>query len=136
MKIYPPMDNIIQRKYRQDLGNNFEDWADSYFAEGSANLNKLLVRREVFETYRNYANVKGLTMQSFTKKLRAYCNLCPYIAELNPADMCNAQNRISKRIEGVVEDMIYIKTVDTKTIENNAPVEEKKNEPIEVELPF
>ena len=136
VKIYPPMDNIITRKYRQDLGNNFEDWADSYFAEGSANLNKLLVRREVFETYRKYANVSSLTMQTFTKKLRAYCNLCPYIAELNPADMCNAQNRISKRIEGVMEDMIYIKTVDTKTIENKSPAEEKKNEPIEVELPF
>ena len=136
VKIYPPMDNIITRKYRQDLGNNFEDWADSFFAEGSANLNKLLVRREVFETYRKYANVSSLTMQTFTKKLRAYCNLSPYIAELNPADMCNAQNRISKRIEGVMEDMIYIKTVDSKTIENKSPAEEKKNEPIEVELPF
>ena len=130
------MDNIITRKYRQDLGNNFEDWADSFFAEGSANLNKLLIRREVFETYRKYANVSSLTMQTFTKKLRAYCNLSPYIAELNPADMCNAQNRISKRIEGVMEDMIYIKTVDSKTIENKSPAEEKKNEPIEVELPF
>lgn len=125
-KIYPPMKNIIQRKYRQDLGNNFEDWADSYFAEGSANLDKLLVRRDVFETYRKYANVSSLTMQSFTKKLRAFCNLCPYIAELNPKEMCNSQNRISQRVDGVVEDMIFVKSI---------PKEEKK-EPIEVELPF
>ena len=132
MKIYPPMDNIIQRKYRQDLGNNFEDWADSYFAEGSSNLDKLLIRREVFETYRNYANVKGLTMQSFTKKLRAYCCLCPHIAELNPADMCNTQNRISRRIEGVMEDMIYVKAAPQK--EEEPP--KKDNKLVEVELPF
>jgi hypothetical protein len=133
------MDNIIQRKYRQDLGNNFEDWADSYFAEGSANLNKLLIRREVFETYRKYANVSSLTMQTFTKKLRAYCHLSPYIAELNPKELCNAQNRISRRIEGVMEDMIYIRTHDYVNPEKDKEQEvkpEKPNEPKEVTLPF
>ena len=136
MKIYPPMDNIITRKYRQDLGNNFEDWADSFFAEGSANLNKLLIRREVFETYRKYANVSNLTMQTFTKKLRAYCNLCPYIAELNPQDLCNGQSRISRRIEGVMEDMIFVKTIDSVVeVKSDNHIEVKK-EPIEVELPF
>ena len=128
-KIYPPMKNIIQRKYRQDLGNNFEDWANSYFAEKSDKLNKLLVRREVFETYRKYANVSSLTMQKFTKKLRAFCHLCPYIEELNPKDLCNSQNRILRRFDNEVEDMIFIKTVSKE--------EEKTDKQlVEVELPF
>lgn len=131
IKILPPMENIIQRKYRQDLGNNFEDWANTFFAENSSNLNKLLVRREVFETYRKYANVSSLTMQKFTKKLRAFCHLCPYIEELNPKEMCNGQNRISRRIDGELEDMIFIKTYPKdKPVTNNEP------EIIEVELPF
>lgn len=135
VKIYPPMDNIIQRKYRQDLGNNFEDWADSYFAEGSANLNKLLVRREVFETYRKYANVSSLTMQKFTKKLLAFCHLCPYIEELNPKDMCNSQNRIIKRVDDNVEDMIFIKTVSVSNVPK-ADNTTKPDEPVEAVLPF
>ena len=123
------MKNIIQRKYRQDLGNNFEDWANSYFAEKSDKLNKLLVRREVFETYRKYANVSSLTMQKFTKKLRAFCHLCPYIEELNPQDLCNSQNRILRRFDNEVEDMIFIKTVSKE--------EEKTDKQlVEVELPF
>lgn len=108
IKILPPMDNIIQRKYRQDIGNNFEDWALTFFAEDSDNLDKMLVRREVFENYRRFANVGNLTMQKFTHKLRAFCHLCKYIEELNPQEMCNSQKRITRRVDNNVEDMIYI----------------------------
>ena len=46
--------------------------------------------------------------------------------------MCNTQNRISRRIEGVMEDMIYVKAAPKK--EEEPP--KKDNKLVEVELPF
>ena len=122
IKILPPMDNILLRKYRQDIGNNFEDWANGYFAEDGDKLDKLLIRREVFDDYRKYANVTNLTMQRFTQKLHSFCHLCPYIDTLNPDELCNSQKRISRRVEGSFVDMIFVQTKRYK---------EKKNDPNE-----
>ena len=122
IKILPPMDNILLRKYRQDIGNNFEDWANGYFAEDGDKLDKLLIRREVFDDYRKYANVTNLTMQRFTQKLHSFCHLCPYIDTLNPDELCNNQKRISRRVEGNFVDMIFVQTKRYK---------EKKNDPNE-----
>ncbi len=57
-----------------------------------------------------------MTTQSVTKKLKAFVQLCPWIAELNPECYCNTSGRILRRDEnsqdqGPVE-MIYLKAVD------------------------
>ena len=105
------MDNIIYRKNKQSMGSNFEDWANTFFSVESGNLDKYLIRREVFETYRKYANMPNLTMQGFTTKLKAFCALAPHIECLNPIELCNSQKRITQRHNNVLEEMIYLKSV-------------------------
>ena len=57
LKIQPPMENIRTRKLKRDMGENFEEWAYQFFAEGSGHLDVQLVRTEVFEDYKRYSNV-------------------------------------------------------------------------------
>lgn len=49
-------------------------------------------------------------MNRFTKSLRAFCILTPYIHEMNPASMLNNQGRIIRRINDKSEDMVFIET--------------------------
>lgn len=115
VKPQPPMNNIIQRKYKADMGENFEDWANGYFSLESDHLDTYLERDVVFNEYTNYANVNRLTMQSFTKKLKAFCEYCPWVDCLNPKELCNASGRIQQRIDVApglkkVKDMIYVRS--------------------------
>lgn len=110
IKILPPMDNIIQRKSFQDMGANFQDWAESYFAEDGDHLDKEIIRSVAFDNFRAFANSTKITMQKFTSKLKAFCKVTPYIAELNPKEMQNSQGRIMKKIDGVLREMIYLKS--------------------------
>ena len=107
------MGNILRRKYKQDMGENFEEWANIYFAniEGNDHLDHLLVREDVFADYRQFANVNKMTMQRFTKSLRGFVALNDYIVELNPQEYCNTAGRIvRKNKDGKSSDMIYIRT--------------------------
>lgn len=112
IKITPPMDNILRRIRLQQMGDNFQEWAASYFAPGAGHLNRALVRREVFEHFRLYANTQKATMQSFTKKLRAFCDVTPYIRALNPQRLVNRQGRILQWVGDKKEEMIYIEADD------------------------
>lgn len=118
IKPMPPMGNILKRKYKADMGTNFEDWANAYFSEDSDHLDTFIVRREAYDAFIDDAKVNKnfYTMNKFTKALRSFVALCPYIAEFNPADLQNSQGRISRRIEGKSEDMIYLRT--TRAIAN------------------
>lgn len=114
-KPQPPMENIIQRKYKADMGANFEEWANGYFSTESDHLDTYLERDVVFADYVHYANVNRITMQSFSKKMRAFCEICPWIDEMNPRDLQNASGRIQQKVEvtpGVkkVKDMIYVRS--------------------------
>ncbi len=114
-KPQPPMENIIQRKYKADMGANFEDWADGYFSPEGDNLDKLLERDNVLNDYMRFANVNRITMQSFNKKLKAFCATRSWIDCLNPKDMQNASGRIQSRVTGAdgtskIKDMIYVKS--------------------------
>lgn len=93
LKIQPPMDNIIRRKWKRDMGENFEEWAFQYFAEDSDHLDRQLVRTEVFEDFKRYSNISAVKMKGFTRKLRAFASLCPYIYEMDPEEYRNGQGR-------------------------------------------
>jgi hypothetical protein len=114
IKIQPPMDNIMKRKYKADMGDHFENWAYSYFAEDSDRLDALIVREEAFEAYKRFSGLKQCTMQKFSKALKGFAKLCPYIAELNPDELLNSSGRIVKKVEGKTTDMIYLRTVKDK----------------------
>ena len=97
------------------MGGNFEDWAYVYFSQESDNLNKIVVRKEAYESFIDFAKVPKTfwTMQRFTKALRGFVELCPYVAEMNPADMLNSSGRlVRKDKDGKTQDMIYLRTTD------------------------
>ena len=126
IKIMPPMDNIIKRKFKADMGVNFEDWAATYFSEESERLDKFIVRERAFNDFKQFSGINKATTQSFTKKLKAFVELCPYIKELNPEDLCNSQHRIIRRDpanpDGSPVEMIYLrsKKSDVKKEETQA----------------
>lgn len=109
------MENIIQRKYKADMGANFEDWADGYFSPEGDNLDRMLERDNVLNDYMRFANVNRITMQSFNKKLKAFCATRSWIDSLNPKELQNASGRIQSRVTGPdgtskIKDMIYVKS--------------------------
>lgn len=124
VKILPPMDNIIQRKFRQDMAGNFQDWAEAFFAPDSDHLDKLLCREEVVDDLKRYTGLKDITTNGFSKKLIAFVKWCPYTTTVNPADLCSKpptpgkmNGRIMRRKKdsmgletGNPVDHIYIKT--------------------------
>lgn len=114
IKLLPPMANIIHRKYKADMGANFEDWANGYFSEESGRLDTFLVRDKAFTDYKIQSGSSKLTMQGFTKKLRSFVELCPWIEELNPKDYQNSSGRIIRREENAPPganpvEMFYLK---------------------------
>ena len=108
------MENIIRRKYKADMGNNFEDWANSYFSPDSEHLDSFIVREKAFADYKSFSGVNKITMQRFTKALKGFVALCPYIEELNPKDLCNSQGRIVRKDnDGKAADMNYLRSCGT-----------------------
>lgn len=127
VKLIPPMDNIIKRKYKADMGNNFEDWANSYFTADSGHLDTFIVREKAFADYKSFSGINKITMQRFTKALKGFVALCPYIDELNPKEHCNSQGRIVRKDEdGKAADMIYLSSV-SKTDPAGEIIEEVRN---------
>lgn len=114
IKLLPPMENIIRRKFKADMGTNFEDWANGYFSRESGNLDTFLQRDHVLEDYMSYAKTNKITMQSFTRKLSSFVKLCPWIDELNPDEFKNSSGRIQRSVtvngQMKTKDMIYLKS--------------------------
>lgn len=115
VKIQPPMTNIVKRRNKQEMGENFEEWANSYFDREGDNLDRFLVREDVFNEYKIYSNSNRITMQSFNKKLKAFVELCPWVKELNPEKYRNSSGRIQQRVKiGLdkekTKDMIYLES--------------------------
>ena len=128
-KILPPLGNILQRKHKADMGENFEDWAATFFAEESGNLDCLLVRRLAFENYVRFAGNVGhqYSMKRFVKQLKAFVALSQEVYMLNPPELCNSQGRISRRIDGKMEDIIYLRS--KKAHEEEEPVNDSFDPP-------
>ena len=136
LKIQPPMANIRTRKLKREMGENFEEWAYQYFAEGSGHLDVQLVRTEVFEDYKRYSNVSSVKMKGFSRKLKAFAQVCPYIVEMDPEEFRNAQGRNISTIKG--NDPLNPER--TKTVEmlfmRSVEGEQRMQEAINSEEPF
>ena len=118
VKIQPPMRNIVSRHNKAEMGENFRDWAEMYFSPESGRLNKFIVRTDAFEDFKKFVGLGKITMQAFTRKLKAFAEDTPYIECLNPEEFCNASGRILRRPEGsepkqytAPTDMIYLRTI-------------------------
>lgn len=113
IKIQPPMDNIITRKRKADMGSDFEDWAYCYFSEDSGNLNIPIVRELVYDDFIAASKSKKeyWKMQRFTRALRSFSELCPYIAEMNPPELLNKSGRYLQKVDGKTKEMIYMRSM-------------------------
>ena len=113
-KINPPMHNIVVRKLRSDIGENFLEWASEKFADWDNNpyLDIPVRKQLLFENYRAYSNISKLTATAFKRKLRAFCEYSQWIDTLNPPEMCNSKpDRIMyKGADGRVEEYIYVRS--------------------------
>lgn len=110
IKIQPPMDNIMKRRFKADMGANFEDWAYSYFSEEGENLDKRVIKSDALESFKRHTGLNNWTMQRFTKALKGFVRLCPYVKELNPAELLNGSGRLIAKIDNETKEMIYLRT--------------------------
>lgn len=108
------MHNIVVRKLRSDIGENFLEWASEKFADWDNNpyLDIPVRKQLLFENYRAYSNISKLTATAFKRKLRAFCEYSQWIDTLNPPEMCNSKpDRIMyKGADGRVEEYIYVRS--------------------------
>jgi len=142
-KIGPAMDNVTKRNLISTMGYNFLDWALAYFSPEGENLDKMLVREEVFQDFK-FHNPGNWTPQSFLERLKAYCRYQGYV--LNPKEYLNASKKIIQKVvpksydkttntykpidgaKKTTKEMIYIHTQDElKTVEE---------EVVDDEMPF
>ena len=117
IKIQPPMENILQRKLKADMGETFEDWATAYFAEDGGNVNRQLVRETVYQDFIKDTHLNAIKMKGFTLRLKAFADYCPWIHTLNPIEYRNAQGRNFQKTtdpltgETKQVEMIHMRTV-------------------------
>ena len=105
----------------------FSDWASEYFSQASEarHLDIMIPLKDVLDVYRKESGRREMTMVSFRHHLEAFAIACPYIAELNPAPLCNVKptpgrqnGRILRRLHdrdgcatGPVVDHIYMRSM-------------------------
>lgn len=87
-----PGDRLEVRKLMQEIGTEFDNWANAYYAEANGRLNKRISRQEVYTAlFEGADGVKGIghdrktyySPQNFKKRLISWCKLHGYV--LNPA---------------------------------------------------
>lgn len=98
-------------------------WAEKYFSD-EEHLDIMIPLKDVLDVYRKESGRREMTMVSFWHHLEAFAIACPYIAELNPAPLCNVKptpgrqnGRILRRLHdrdgcatGSVVDHIYMRS--------------------------
>lgn len=86
--IKAPMDKIEQRRMRQQIGENFMDWAELFYDEdyrrgddNTANINRAMTRTECTNNfYETYPKDKAfVSIREFKHKLKMYCQYKGYV---------------------------------------------------------
>lgn len=86
-----PGDRLEARKLMQDIGTEFDNWANAYFSPQTGNMNKRIARQEIYTAlFDGCDGVKGIgherktfySPQNFKKRLIQWCKLHNYV--LNP----------------------------------------------------
>lgn len=129
-KLDPPMDNVEKRILRTQMGDNFLEWANVYFAREEKTgdnqyLNCRVSKKELFEAYRSEYSDNYTKPNKFKEKLMAFCDYMGY--EFNPVEMCSDRDNrriIAKGLDGKSEEFIYIDTCDGTMPEIPKPVED------------
>ena len=93
-RIDPPMDNLLINTYRQKIGKDFMDWADTYFSEESGRLNTYHPRYKAYGGYTHEVK-NSCSNRAFKEKLELWALYHNYT--LNPAT-CTGYRAEEKRI--------------------------------------
>ena len=125
VKILPPMQNIIQRKLKTEMGTQFEEWATTYFAPDGPNVNKQLIRKVVYETYLKDCPGTKDAMKRFSLRLKAFAKWAPWIYALNPQDLLNTQGRnIANIFDPAVNDKVQMEMIHMRTMDEEARIKQ------------
>ena len=109
--VHPPMENVYKRINIAEMGNSgFYEWASSFFAPESENVDIIIRRDEVFRDFQIDTGNRIWTPQKFMKALKAFCENTDYIRELNPRDLLGPSGRLIRKLDGKTKDCIYIRT--------------------------
>ena len=109
--VHPPMENVYKRINIAEMGNSgFYEWASSFFAPESENVDIIIRRDEVFRDFQIDTGNRLWTTQKFMKALKAFCENTDYIRELNPRDLLGPSGRLIRKLDGKTKDCIYIRT--------------------------
>lgn len=114
LKIQPPMDAIMNRKYERDMGGEaFKDWAYNYFTEERRTLNNRIPVKEAMRDFKESVdNSIDWKPNRFDKALVAFVKTSDYIAELNPVDVQQSDGRVQAKHNGRTVAGIYLRSVD------------------------
>lgn len=94
-RLLPPMGNITKRNLMSRMGDNFRDWAESYFAPDGTHVNCLVPKDDAYNDFIRTARPRTQwTMKGFTMTVRTFCQWAPWIEELNPREYQNSQGRV------------------------------------------
>ncbi len=111
LKLQPPMGDIMLRKYRADMGSNFEDWAEVYFSPESGNLDRFIPRSEVFECFRLQTGLHKWTPNRFKRALQGFAQFHRDRLELDPEELRNSSGRIIRKgADGRTTEMYFMRT--------------------------
>jgi hypothetical protein len=111
IRIEPPMSKINQRINRSQMGDDFTDWADVYFADDSGNFNISLLADAARNDFITATSSRPdyWKPKRFTIAMRSFCKLKGYT--LNPPEVCNTKDgRIMQRdLNGKLQSFYYVK---------------------------
>ena len=112
LMLTPPMENVEHRMRNQTMGENFMAWAEVYFSEISENhLDRPLPKKAVKD---DYDPKDKMTMNLFTRKLKAFCTNTPHVEAFNPPECKGwSRGRIIRNVLGETKEFVYVKTWNT-----------------------
>jgi hypothetical protein len=116
--IQPPMDKVQERINLAQIGSEFKEWADVYFSENGGNLDKMIIKKTMFQDFD--PTQKKMKITTFKKKLKVWVRTKPYIECINPPELCNdKEGRIIQREAGEPIEFLYLKS-------RNVPIDDDK----------
>ena len=128
----PPLEMVMKRVRRAMMGDNFNSWADTYFAEDDEHPNDkldcLLVKKFVYDDYSAEVGntTKKKSSQSFKAALKLYCKDRGWI--FCPPEMLGWNEKEQRATKNLLwgakrqsTELIYIRTRTDKPINNTLP---------------
>ncbi|MEE1897104.1 primase-helicase family protein [Flavobacterium rakeshii] len=119
-----PEGNVKKRNLMQLMGDNFYEWAKSYFSEDK--LNTYIPRKELQDDYKNFVSGRTMSVQKQKKALEAFCQFNEYV--FNPKQLLGSDGTIKRALPDYVNgkrqivEHFYIQTP-------GAEIEIKADEP-------